>query len=145
MPRIIRTAWVLLILTSACSSGGAFPVQPGAGDLNKTGLEGTARRGPIQPVCREGEPCDAPLQAGFTLRQDDRAVVHFASDSTGHFLVYVAPGSYEVTVKGGGLTHVVCSGLHDHSRCCPRALAAGRRVGGRLARRSHGAWVAIRR
>jgi hypothetical protein len=119
--RIIRTAWALLLFTSACSSGGALPVQPGTGDLNKTGLEGTARRGPIQPVCREGEACDAPLQAGFTLRQDDRVVVPFISDSTGHFLIYVAPGTYvvvpdepigiglqtlEVTVKGGGLTHV---------------------------------------
>jgi hypothetical protein len=121
MTRIIRTAGALLMLTSACSSGGALPVQPGTGDLNKSGLEGTARRGPIQPVCREGEPCDGPLEAGFTLRQDARVVVRFASDSTGHFLVYVAPGPYlvvpdepigigpqtlEVTVEGGGLTHV---------------------------------------
>jgi hypothetical protein len=119
--RFIRGAWALLIATSACSSGGALPVQPGAGDVNNTGLEGTARRGPIQPVCREGEPCDAPFQAGFTLRQGDRVMVRFASDSTGHFLVHVAPGAYvvvpdepigigpqalEVTVEGDGLTHV---------------------------------------
>lgn len=121
MTRIIQATWALLVATSACSSGGALPVQPGAGDLNKTGLEGTVRRGPIQPVCREGVPCDAPLQADFTLRQDDRIVVRFASDSTGHFLVYVAPGMYAVvpdepigiapqtpavTVKTDGLTHV---------------------------------------
>lgn len=91
--------WVaaaLLIATSACSNDSALPVQPGTGGLGKTGLEGTARLGPIQPVCRVGEPCDEPLQAGFTLQQDGHDVVRFASDSTGHFLVYAAPGSYVV-------------------------------------------------
>ena len=121
MTRTMRMTWALLIATSACSSGGALPVQPDTGDLDKTGLEGTIRRGPIQPVCREGEQCDAPLQAGFTLQQADSVVARFASDSEGHFLVYVAPGTYlvapdepigiglealEATVEGGGLTHV---------------------------------------
>jgi hypothetical protein len=114
--------WAALVLAAtACSSGGSAPVQPGAIDLNRTGVEGTARRGPIEPVCREGEPCDAPLQAGFTLQQYGRVVIHFASDSAGHFLVYAAPGTYlavpdvvvglgpqspEVTVRPEGLTHV---------------------------------------
>jgi hypothetical protein len=119
---IATRAWAaLLIATSACSSGGILPVQPGSGGLTKTGLEGTVRRGPIQPVCREGEPCDAPLQAGFTLQQSDSVVARFASDATGHFLVYVAPGIYmvvpdepiglgqqtqEVTVGADSLTHL---------------------------------------
>ena len=119
---IATRGWAaLLIATSACSSGGALPVQPEANGLDKTGLEGTARRGPIQPVCREGEPCDAPVQAGFTLQQDSHVVARFASDSTGHFLIYTAPGTYvvapdepigigpqtpEVTVEADGLTHL---------------------------------------
>ena len=116
-----RAVAASLIATSACSGGSPTPLQAGAGGLDKTGLEGTARRGPIQPVCRQAESCDAPLQAGFTLRQDSRVVAHFASDSAGHFLVYAPPGSYlvmpdaaigigaqtpEVTVGGDGLTHV---------------------------------------
>ena len=118
---MITRAATALVLASACSSGGALPVQPGAGGLAKTGLEGTARLGPIEPVCREGEPCDAPLQAGFTLQQNGHTVIRFASDSTGCFLVYTAPGTYvvvpdepigvgpqtpEVTVRVDGLTHV---------------------------------------
>jgi hypothetical protein len=121
VPRWTRVAAAVLIATSACSGGGTLPAQPGTGGLDKTGLEGTARLGPIQPVCREGEPCDAPLQAGFTLQQDGHSVIHFASDSTGHFLVYTAPGAYlvvpdqpigigsqtpEVVVGIEGLTHV---------------------------------------
>jgi hypothetical protein len=119
---MVTRGWAALLLAvSACSSGGALPVQPGTSGLDRTGLEGTARRGPIQPVCREGEACDAPLQAGFALHQDGHVVVHFASDSTGHFLVYAAPGTYivvpdepiglgpqtpEVMVEAQGLTHL---------------------------------------
>lgn len=121
MPRVAWGWAALLLAVSASSSGGARPVQPGTGGLDLTGLEGTASRGPTQPVCREGEPCDAPLQAGFTLQRDGRVVARFASDSTGHFLVYAAPGSYlvvpdeaigigpqthEVTVQAQGLTRV---------------------------------------
>jgi hypothetical protein len=111
----------LLLATNACSSG-TVPLQPGGvGSHHDTGLEGTVRRGPVQPVCRDGESCDAPLQASYTLQRDGRAVVRFASDSTGHFLVHVAPGPYllvpdtpigigpqtlEVVVGEVGLTHV---------------------------------------
>ena len=116
----IRLVGVLFIVSSACS-GGAVPVEPAGGGLRNTGLEGTVRRGPIQPVCRDGEPCDAPVQAEFTLQWDGHALARFASDSTGHFLVYIAPGTYlvvpdepigigpetpEVTVQPDGLTHV---------------------------------------
>jgi hypothetical protein len=118
--RVITLAAAVLIVVSACSSGAAAPVQPAVGD-DRTRLEGTARLGPIQPVCREGEPCDAPLQTGFALQQDGHDVVRFASDSLGHFLVYTAPGTYvvvpdepigfgsqrlAVTVGMDGLTHV---------------------------------------
>ena len=120
MRMITRAAAALLIATSGCSGGGA-PVQPGTSSGEKTGLDGTVRIGPTQPVCREDEPCDVPLQAGFTLRQNDRVVARFTSDSAGHFLVYTAPGVYlvvpdqpiglgaqarEVTVKAEGLTLV---------------------------------------
>ena len=118
----VTWGWAALLLAvSACSSGDARPVLPGIGGLDETGLEGTARRGPIQPVCREGEPCDAPVQAGFTLQQAGHVFARFASDSTGHFLVYAPPGSYlvvpdkpiglgtqtpEVTVQADSLTHL---------------------------------------
>ena len=87
---------VLLMATSACSGGGGGPVQQGSSGLDKTGLEGTMRRGPIQPVCQVGEPCDGPLEAGFTLRQGGQVAARFRSDSDGHFRVFVAPGSYAV-------------------------------------------------
>ena len=118
---VTRITAALLFAATACSGGAALPAQPGTTGLDKTGLEGTVRQGPTQPVCREGQACDAPLQAGFALQQDGHVVVRFASDSTGHFLVYVVPGTYavvpdepigigaqtpEVTVRAEGLTHL---------------------------------------
>jgi hypothetical protein len=114
-------ATVLFLAISGCSGGGAIPVQPGTGSGEKTGLDGTVRIGPIQPVCHENEPCDAPLETGFSLQQEGRVVARFASDSAGHFLVYAAPGVYvivpdqpigigsqapEVRVRAEGLTIV---------------------------------------
>jgi hypothetical protein len=92
--------------------------------LTETGLEGVVRRGPIMPVCREGEPCDAPFSAAFEIRDGQQVVARFRSDSTGHFLATVIPGDYTVvpdssapllgasyqtravTVGPHGLTHV---------------------------------------
>jgi len=89
-----------------------------------TGLEGTVRRGPIQPVCRQDQPCDAPFSARFEVRSGARHVAWFRSDSAGHFVVRLAPGEYTVApdstaplmgavrqtktvvVGSAGLTHV---------------------------------------
>jgi len=98
-------------------------LQKGGGGVGQTGIEGTVHRGPIRPVCRVNEPCDAPLSAGFEVRQGGQVVARFQSDSAGRFLVHVAPGTYtvapdasaplpmrgdvrEVTVGPSGLTHI---------------------------------------
>ena len=61
-----------------------------------TGLEGTARRGPIQPVCQAGQSCDAPLSTRFDLLRGTELVVSFRSDAQGHYRVLAAPGTYRV-------------------------------------------------
>lgn len=117
--RTLGGAWLALLLAAgACSGTSSAGLQS---DRNETGLEGTVRRGPIEPVCREGQPCDAPVAADFTLQRNGRVVTRFASDAAGHFLVYVSPGTYqvvpdqmvgigvqalEVVVQPEGLTHV---------------------------------------
>jgi hypothetical protein len=78
----------LLVGLAACT---------GSTDLGvETGLEGTARRGPIQPVCQADQPCDAPLRTRFDLLRGTNVVMSFRSDTNGHFLVRSAPGTYEV-------------------------------------------------
>jgi hypothetical protein len=66
-----------------------------------TGLEGMVRRGPIQPVCRVGEPCDAPFSAAFQVWQQQQLVTKFRSDSTGHYRVLLAPGAYTIVADSG--------------------------------------------
>lgn len=89
----------------------------------QTGLEGVAYRSPTRPVCPIDDPCKAPFIAWFEVRQGGQVVTRFQSDSDGHFLVYLASGTYtvvpdasapllsrsqaqEVIVRPGGLTHV---------------------------------------
>jgi hypothetical protein len=91
--------------------------------LAPTGLEGVARRGPTLPICQVDKSCDAPFSARFEVWQGERVVARFESDSAGHFLIHIAPGTYtvvpdasvgilarsqvhEVTVGPRGLTHV---------------------------------------
>ena len=98
-------------------------MESGGGGSGRTGLEGTAHRGPTRAVCRTAKPCNAPLSATFELWQGERVVGRFRSDSSGHFLVHLPPGTYtvvpdgsvgilirsqahEVTVGPSGLTHV---------------------------------------
>jgi hypothetical protein len=95
-PRFRRLVLIALALGCTNQPSGALLAQN-----RGTGLEGTARRGPIQPVCRVGEPCDAPLRAAFQVWQQQRLVTRFQSDSTGHYRVLLAPGAYTVVADSG--------------------------------------------
>ena len=83
---------LLSIVVLGCST-----TKPMAGiDVAGTGLEGFVRRGPITPVCRVDEPCDAPFAASFDIRNGQGVVARFQSDSAGHFRVALLPGAYTV-------------------------------------------------
>ena len=93
--RLRYLPWLLpLIVGCGSANDSAAPDTPGT---TSTGLEGVVRRGPVQPVCREDEPCDAPFSARFEVRSGERFIAHFRSDAMGHFLVHLAPGPYTVT------------------------------------------------
>jgi len=61
------------------------------------GLFGTVWRGPITPVCHEGQPCSEPA-AGvrLTFVHDGKAVRSVVTTSTGRYRVRLPPGSYLV-------------------------------------------------
>ena len=117
------TALGLLALGLGCGTAES-PSNLGDSQLQHTGLEGVARRGPIQPVCRVDQSCDAPFSARFEVRQGERLVATFQSDSAGRFRTFLTPGRYlvapdasapvlsplsqtrAVTVGAHGLTHV---------------------------------------
>ena len=53
-------------------------------------------RGPVQPVCQVGDPCDAPFAATFDVNRGGLHVAQFQSDAQGAFKVGLLPGAYRV-------------------------------------------------
>lgn len=96
--RIVGLALVLLTL-----------VVPTAAATTTSGLRGIVTRGPTQPVCREGEPCEEPA-ANVTLLfvQSGRVVARTTTGPKGGYRVLLRPGRYAVTTArwtiGVGLT-----------------------------------------
>jgi hypothetical protein len=64
-----------------------------------SGLFGTVVRGPITPLCQEGQPCTEPA-AGvkLTFVHDGKAVRSVVTSSTGRYRVHLPAGSYLVRV-----------------------------------------------
>lgn len=61
-----------------------------------SGIDGTVLRGPIQPVCTVGVPCDAPFAALFHVRSGGREVAQFRSDADGRFTIALPAGDYTI-------------------------------------------------
>jgi hypothetical protein len=67
-----------------------------------SGLYGTARKGPITPVCRTGVPCDAPARVTLTfesIASSSNLRVQVRTNKKGRYRVALPPGFY--TVKTG--------------------------------------------
>lgn len=66
----------------------------------RSGVHGSVRRGPTQPVCQVGTPCTAPA-AGVRLTFSRGAVVrHVRTGRRGRYSLRLAPGRYAVRVSG---------------------------------------------
>ena len=82
---------------------------PAAATTSPSGLRGIVRRGPTQPVCREGVPCEAPA-ANVVLRfsRSGLVVARATTGPKGGYRVLLAPGRYAVSTArrtiGVGLT-----------------------------------------
>jgi|CXWL01.1.fsa_nt_gi hypothetical protein len=85
-PFVRGVAWLTMI--TACTS-------PTTADT--VAVDGTILRGPLQPVCQVGQPCDGPLVAEFVVARNGRRVLSFRTDAAGRFAIALAPGSYSVT------------------------------------------------
>jgi hypothetical protein len=91
----------LLLLITAVLACASQPSNPQLAEVQGTGLEGTVLRGPIQPVCRVGEACDAPFSGRFQVWQQQHLVAQFRSDSAGHYQVALMAGAYVVVADSG--------------------------------------------
>jgi Carboxypeptidase regulatory-like domain len=59
-------------------------------------LHGQVMRGPITPVCRVGQPCDAPAKNVRLLFTRAGRTTSTLTDSTGRYRVRLAAGTYTV-------------------------------------------------
>jgi carboxypeptidase family protein len=83
--------------------GAGLALGCGAAAGTSSGLQGRVMRGPIQPVCRINEPCDAPA-AGVTLRfsRAGRVFAHATTNRKGWYRVVLKPGRYSVRTNRRG-------------------------------------------
>jgi len=94
---VIRCAAFALLLLALAGSAGASTLG--------SGVYGTVTRGPTQPVCMVGEPCEEPAP-GVVLHiaraVTGAAVAHVRTGAGGAYRVRLAPGVY--TIRTGGRT-----------------------------------------
>jgi len=79
----------------------ALALAPAASDASgaRSGVHGSVRRGPTQPVCQVGTPCTAPA-SGVRLTFSRGAVVRqVRTNRRGRYSIRLAPGRYAVRVS----------------------------------------------
>jgi hypothetical protein len=86
---------VCIFLSLACHRGSQTAARGGGGEPT-TGITGTAHISPTRPFCPPERSCKAPLPMSFEVRQGQRVVTTFTSDSAGRFTVHLPPGRYTV-------------------------------------------------
>ena len=61
-------------------------------------LRGTVHRGPIQPVCRVGTPCDAPARRVTILFRHAGTTRRITTDGAGRYRAVLAAGTWSVSL-----------------------------------------------
>jgi hypothetical protein len=61
-----------------------------------SGVQGLVTRGPTRPVCRQEEPCTAPVQATLLFHRAGHTY-RTRSHLDGRYRILLAPGYYTVT------------------------------------------------
>jgi hypothetical protein len=86
----------MLAAALACTSG--------AGAASRSGLYGLVMRGPTQPVCQVGTPCNGPA-SGLTLVfvRNGTTVARAKTSASGHYAIALAPAIYAVRYLPRGM------------------------------------------
>lgn len=87
-------------------AAGLVPALASAGAAHEraphSGLFGQATKGPLQPVCREGVPCDGPAgRARIYFLRGERIVARTRTDANGSYRIALRHGRYSIKSKIG--------------------------------------------
>jgi hypothetical protein len=76
----------------------------GSGAATRSGLYGIVMRGPTQPVCQVGTPCNGPA-SGLTLVfvRNGATVARTKTNASGHYAIALAPAVYAVRYLPRGM------------------------------------------
>ena len=87
--RRIATVAIMLVVTAAGGSSAA--------GTTGSGLYGQVRRGPLQPVCVAGQPCDGPAaNVTLLLWRDGEVAGRTTTSKAGAYRIRLAAGVYAV-------------------------------------------------
>ena len=106
MRRAVAPLVVVAVATTLAAAGLAVasrPIEDSLAGAASNGLQGTVYRGPITPVCRISEPCEAP--AAGVLLEFRRGGVRIASartDAAGKYRILIAAAIYTVVADERG-------------------------------------------
>jgi hypothetical protein len=92
-----RVRGLVVIVAAAALLQAAAPAATVRG-----GLYGLVTKGPVRPVCKVGESCDAPARVTLEFSRSTAAGVlryAIASRATGAYRIALPPGYYSVTTK----------------------------------------------
>jgi hypothetical protein len=73
-------------------------VVPAAAGTTSTGLRGLVTRGPITPVCQEGQSCSAPAKHTTIVFTRNGVSKSAVTRDTGRYSILLAAGSYAVRI-----------------------------------------------
>jgi carboxypeptidase family protein len=86
---------IVAALTIGCGSAG--------GGTTATGLRGLVKRGPITPVCRQGQPCDVPAPGvKLVFTRSGKVVATATTNAKGWYRITLRPGRYAVRTNRRG-------------------------------------------
>jgi hypothetical protein len=95
------------LLFAAALAAAAF-VPAASASLLPNGLYGIVKKGPITPVCRQGVPCDAPVQVTLVFSRSGSDVARTRSNAEGRYRIRLPAGYYAVrTVERIGIDRAI--------------------------------------
>jgi hypothetical protein len=87
---LLLALFALLSLTPAVSNASSA----------RSGVHGSVRRGPTQPVCQAETPCTAPAPGARLTFSRGAVARHVRTNRRGRYSIRLAPGRYAVRVSG---------------------------------------------